>query len=186
MIYFQKKIFTMFKELFGAACSKPPPLGIPVSPQSRAMYAIDLMLDWAIKPNGMHMYSSKFTWITRMHSSRMRTACSSSRQGGGVSTSVHAGIPPRCGPGDPPARPLNFPPGVRLETHPPPGQTPQLSLWVWAWRPAGHTGIPPPPPQLPARHAGIPPPPPPPPRTEFLSHASKNMTLPQTSFAGGN
>ena len=40
--------------------------------------------------------------------------------------------PPRCGPGDPPARPLNFPLGVGHET-------PQLDLsaspWVWAWRP---------------------------------------------------
>ena len=36
----------------------------------------------------------------------------------------------------------------------------------------------------PARHAGIPPPPPP--WTEFLTHASENITLPQTSFAGGN
>ena len=25
-----------------------------------------------------------------------------------------------------------------------------------------------------------------PPRTEFLTHASENITLPQTSFAGGN
>ena len=70
-----------------------------------------------------------------MHSSRMCTARSSSCQGG--SASVHAGIHPPwvwawrppvvgletpqvwawrpptlgCGPGDPPARPLNFPPG---------------------------------------------------------------------------
>ena len=35
--------------------------------------------------------------------------------------------PPGCGPGDPPQ-----------------GQTPQLSPWVWAWRPARHAGIPPP------------------------------------------
>ena len=67
---------------------------------------------------------------TRMHSSRMNTACSSSHGG---SASVHAGIhpldvgletppvwawrPPGCGSGDPP------------------GQTPQLPPWVWAWRP---------------------------------------------------
>ena len=81
--------------------------------------------------------------ITRMHSSRMRTACSSSRLlGGGVSASVHAGIPPPlgvgletpwvwawrtpwvwawrppwCGPGAPQARPLDFPLGVSLETY---------------------------------------------------------------------
>ena len=87
---------------------------------------------------------------TRMHSSRMHTACSSSHWG--MSASVHAGIhtpwvwvwspPPRCEPGDPP------------------GQTPQLPPWVWAWRPPW------PDPSTyplvrawkPARHAGIPPP----------------------------
>ena len=67
-------------------------------------------------------------------------------------------------------------------------------------RPARHAGIPPPPPWRPARHAGIPPPPPgdlqgmlgyqlqcmPPPCTEFLTHVTENITLPQTSFAGGN
>ena len=79
-----------------------------------------------------------------MHSSRMRTARSSSRLLGGMSTSVHAGIPPcGCVPGDPlgcgsgdPSRsdPSTSPPlGVDLET--PPGQTAQLSPWVWAWRP---------------------------------------------------
>ena len=56
----------------------------------------------------------------------MRATRSSSRLLGGGSASVHSGIHPSgCGPGDPPlARPLNFPPGVGLET--PPGQTPQL------------------------------------------------------------
>ena len=46
------------------------------------------------------------------------------------------------------------------------------------WIPARHAGIPP------AMHAGIPPPSPP--CTEFLTHAYENITLPQTSFAGGN
>ena len=71
-------------------------------------------------------------------------------------------LPPRCGPGHPPrpdpptsplgvgldplARPLNLPPGVDLDTplarplnfppgcgpRNPPGQIPQLPLWVWA------------------------------------------------------
>ena len=62
----------------------------------------------------------------RMHSSRMGTARSSSRQPGG-SASVHADI---------------HPPGVGLET--PPDQTPQASPWVWAWKPARHVGIHPP------------------------------------------
>ena len=102
---------------------------------------------------------------------------------------VWAWRPPRCGPGDPPGcgprdpsrpDPSTSPLGVGLET--PPGQTPQLPPWVWAWRPARHAGIPPIPPRIPARHAGIPPPL----WTEFLTHASENITLPQTSFAGGN
>ena len=52
-----------------------------------------------------------------MHSSRMRTARSSSHRGGG-SPSVHAGIDP---------------PGVGLKIPVP--DPPQLSPWVWAWRP---------------------------------------------------
>ena len=69
---------------------------------------------------------------------------------------------PRCGPGDPP-RPINFP----LECGPgdPPDQTSQPPPWVWAWRPARHAGIPPPPPW-----------------TEFLTHASENITLPQLRY----
>ena len=72
--------------------------------------------------------------------------------------SVHAGIPPRCGPGDPLTRPSSSPLGVGLETPlarplnlppgcgsgDPPGQTPQAPPWVWVWRPAKHAGIPPP------------------------------------------
>ena len=73
-----------------------------------------------------------------MHSSRIRTACSSSRHGGGLNTPLGADPPweqtplleqalsrcgpgdlPRCGPGDP--------------------------SWVWAWKPARHAGIPLPP-----------------------------------------
>ena len=85
----------------------------------------------------------------------------------GVSASVHAGIPPRP---DPSTSPL----GVGLET--PQGQTPQLPPWLCTWRPARHAGIPP------AMHAGIPPPLL---CTEFLTHATENIILPQTSFAGG-
>ena len=77
--------------------------------------------------------------LTRMHSSRMRTARSSSRLLEG-SVLIHAGIhppscgprdppppsqtpqpPPECGPRDPPTRPINLPLGVGLET--PHGQT---------------------------------------------------------------
>ena len=58
---------------------------------------------------------SKLSNTTRMHSSRMRTARSSSRQAEGLpqcmmgSPPVWAWRPPRCGPGDPsPARPLKL------------------------------------------------------------------------------
>ena len=88
---------------------------------------------------------------------------------------------PRCGPGDPPTwpDPSASPLGVGLETpHTRNVEKP----------PTRHAGIPPPP-WIPARHAlispamhaGIPPPP----WTEFLTHASEKITLPQTSFAGG-
>ena len=58
--------------------------------------------------------------------------------------------PPGCGPGDTSS-----------------GSTPQPPHWVWAWRPA--------------RHAGIPPPP-----VNRLTDRCKNITLPQTSFVGNN
>ena len=45
----------------------------------------------------------------------MRTARSSSRLLGGVSTSVHAGIPPGVGLEIPQARPLNFPLGCGMD-----------------------------------------------------------------------
>ena len=136
-----------------------------------------------------------------MHSSRMRTTRSSScLRGGGVCHSAYWDTPPGVGlealsgvgletQPQPQARPLNFPLGVGLET--PAAQTPQLPPWVWAWRPARHAGLPPPPPgylqgmlgyhlqcMLGYYH--------PPMWTEFLTHASENITLPQTSFAGGN
>ena len=73
-----------------------------------------------------------------MHSSRMRTARSSSRLLGGVCLITCWDTSPPitgCGPGDPPpARPLNLPLGCGPKD--PPGQTPQPPPpWVWAWRP---------------------------------------------------
>ena len=115
-----------------------------------------------------------------MHSSRMRTAHGSSHpQGGEGLPQCMLGYtpPPRCGPGDPPTRcwpgepppwldPSISPLGVGLET-PPPLET---------CKAYSDAGIPP------AMHAGIPPPPYS--WTEFLTHATENITLPQTSFAG--
>ena len=42
----QGEIFRMLKEVFQGACKLPPPQGIGQNPQSRAMYAVDLMLKW--------------------------------------------------------------------------------------------------------------------------------------------
>lgn len=42
----EKSIFKMVSELFTAATSKSPPRGIGKSPQSRALYAADIMLSW--------------------------------------------------------------------------------------------------------------------------------------------
>lgn len=42
----EEDIFSMFKSAFKMAVSKEPPCGIGHSPQSRAMYASDLMLAW--------------------------------------------------------------------------------------------------------------------------------------------
>lgn len=43
----------MLRELFEAAVSKPPPQGIGDSPYSRAMYAVDLLLKWDERPEGI-------------------------------------------------------------------------------------------------------------------------------------
>ncbi|RUS90770.1 hypothetical protein EGW08_001481 [Elysia chlorotica] len=48
----ENDIFIMIRELFQAATSLPAPQGISHSPQSRAMYAVDLMLAWDTKPSG--------------------------------------------------------------------------------------------------------------------------------------
>ena len=121
------------------------------------------------------------SWQTRMHSSRMHTAQSSSRRG--VSASVHAGI-------DTPQVWTWRPPWVWAWRHPPWPDPPQLSPWVWAWRPPPARSPstspwvwawrPPRPdsPQLPppwrpaARHAGIEPP-----SVDRMTDACKNMTF---------
>ena len=100
-----------------------------------------------------------------MHSSRMRTARSSNRQ-------LWEGGLPQCMQG-------YIPPGVGLET---PSRVwawrpPQ---WVWAWKPARHAGIHPPLETCKACWDTTPPP------VNRMSDRCKNITLPQTSFAGGN
>ena len=141
-----------------------------------------------------------------MHSSRMRTAHSSSHHGGRLHTPWNRHPPwSRHPPGQiPPTSslgvgldqipstsplavgldqiPLNFPLGCR-PGDPPWPDPPKLLPWVWAWKPARHAGKPPPLSRPAARHAGIPPAmhagiaPPPLLWTEYLTHAS---------FADGN
>ena len=99
---------------------------------------------------------------------------------------MHAGIPPpppvwvwrpprmwtwrpvRCGPGDPKARPLNFPLGCgpgdlqgMLGYHP---LETCKACWDTTCNACWNTPL----------------------WTEFLTHTTENITLPQTSFAGGN
>ncbi|EZA59885.1 hypothetical protein DMN91_001120 [Ooceraea biroi] len=42
----EPKILSVFRQVFEAAVAQPPPKGIAESPQSRAVYAADLMLEW--------------------------------------------------------------------------------------------------------------------------------------------
>lgn len=51
----EKSIFNMFAELFSAATSKDAPYGIAKSPQSRALYAADIMLSWHREKNDIVM-----------------------------------------------------------------------------------------------------------------------------------
>ncbi len=48
----EASILDWFKEVFEAAVSLPPPVGIARSPQSRAMFAADLMLAWETDSTG--------------------------------------------------------------------------------------------------------------------------------------
>ena len=96
----------------------------------------------------LHLQIVRCSWnsiheiLTRMHSSRMRTAPSSSHRGGGLDL-IPLNFPLGCGPGpDPP----QFPPWVWAWTWSPsispsslgcgPGpDPPQFPPRVWAWRP---------------------------------------------------
>ncbi|KAG5327569.1 TTL12 protein, partial [Pseudoatta argentina] len=44
--YVEPKILSVLKQTFEAAVAQPPPKGIAESPQSRAVYAADMMLEW--------------------------------------------------------------------------------------------------------------------------------------------
>lgn len=51
----EESIFDMISELFSAATMKEPPCGIAKSPQSRALYAADIMLSWRNQNNEMRI-----------------------------------------------------------------------------------------------------------------------------------
>ena len=53
------KIFNMLGELLVAATSRDPPRGIAHSPQSRALYAADIMLAWRTDSGGHHVMQPK-------------------------------------------------------------------------------------------------------------------------------
>lgn len=55
----EKEIFDMLREVFECSSLKNPPCGIAASPQSRAVYAVDLMLDWRQCPRGKTMIQPK-------------------------------------------------------------------------------------------------------------------------------
>jgi len=42
----QKDIYETIRQVFTAATAEPPPKGIGHSPQSRAVYGLDIMLQW--------------------------------------------------------------------------------------------------------------------------------------------
>ncbi|ESO84257.1 hypothetical protein LOTGIDRAFT_205898 [Lottia gigantea] len=48
----QKDVFKMMRELFEAGSNSPAPRGIQPSPQSKAMYALDMMLSWEVNEQG--------------------------------------------------------------------------------------------------------------------------------------
>lgn len=50
----------MFREMFQAATALPSPQGISNCPQARAMYAIDLLLEWRKNSKGLLLFTYFF------------------------------------------------------------------------------------------------------------------------------
>lgn len=50
----------MFQEMFQAATALPSPQGISNCPQARAMYAIDLLLEWRKNSKGSLLFTYFF------------------------------------------------------------------------------------------------------------------------------
>ncbi|XP_018332543.1 tubulin--tyrosine ligase-like protein 12 [Agrilus planipennis] len=57
----EKQIFKMFSEVFECAVMEEPPCGIASNPQSRALYAADVMLEWA--ENEIHPKLLEINWM---------------------------------------------------------------------------------------------------------------------------
>ena len=148
------------------------------------------------------LYTFHFNWKyvqTRMHSSRMCNARSSSHHRGSTSPRAgtpqagtpQAGILPRAVTPPRADTPLSRP--LVWAWKPPQPDSPQLPPWVWAWKPARHAGIPPLPEDLLQGTAKY---------WDTTCNACTDTTplpldrildtrfwkyyLPQTSFAGGN
>lgn len=62
----QKRIFRMLAELFRAACKGDnPSTTLKSAPQSRAMYAVDLMLSWTDEGMGRYFLPFSYTHFMR-------------------------------------------------------------------------------------------------------------------------
>ncbi|OWR43987.1 tubulin-tyrosine ligase protein 12 [Danaus plexippus plexippus] len=59
----ERSIFNMLSELFTCATAKEPPLGIARSPQSRALYAVDVMLSWDKNGTVIHPKLLELNWM---------------------------------------------------------------------------------------------------------------------------
>ena len=138
------------------------PLSWADSLKSWAVFSMYITRTFLPLPNYVYQQNQ---YQKRMHFSKMRTACSSSRLcWGGLPKCMLGYTPLGVGLETPLvwAWMTHTPLGVGLQTPPPwvsacspppppprcgpgypPGQTPQLPPWVWAWRPARHAGIPP-------------------------------------------
>ena len=59
----ESRIFGMIKSVFECSVRLPPPCGVAPSPQSRAMYATDLMLAWDVDEAGNRTMQPKMLEI---------------------------------------------------------------------------------------------------------------------------
>ena len=57
----QGRVYDVLREVLDAACRQPPPKGIAQSPQSRAMYGVDIMFKWDMDEKGeMDLFWTRF------------------------------------------------------------------------------------------------------------------------------